>query len=277
MIWIQHDFYSNFVNSIGSTDTDLTISIFVSEITDLIAHKSNKLFDLFESLGIKISKKSSDEELVDKILSTIQVSNKFLVGLAFLMVENNDVISQNKGETPASIIYKVSGCIRKIAVSIKENPQLGRSLKKDIMTMDALKVSTDGARSGFDGSENPRPLYKKDRTVLYLVLGVAAAFGAYYLYKYFKDKKQKELLAGGGAISAGDSTVIDQTPPAQAVSTSVEPVVVSAQPAAPVVAQPMRMPDADTYIRPVAEPVVVAQTVQPAVAQSVNVNAQPNA
>ncbi len=286
MIWIQHDFYSNFVNSVGSGDTELTLSIFTSEVTDLVVHDTANLLSMFEKAGVKIRKKASDEEIVDAILDNIQTNNKFVRGLSYLMYEWNGVKELHKqNEAQAlSTIGKISACIRKVAKEIKE-PSVRRSLKKDIMAMDALKVGVDGVRSGIDGAEKPRDIYKKDNTVLYLMLGVAVAFGAYYLHKYFKAQKEAKLLAAGGAVSTAAATpsVVDSNAAVQATA-AVPAAQTPVTPAQPAVAAPVKtnhpMPSPDVFV--VAAPVVAAapttQIMQPAVAQSsVNVNAVPNA
>ncbi len=281
MIWIQHDFYSNFINSVGSVDTELTISIFVSEITDLVVHDTKNLLSIFEKTGIKIRKKASDEEIVDAILDNIQTNNKFVRGLSYLMYEWNGVKDMHKDITILSLVGKIESCIRKVASVIRENPQIRRSVKKDIMAMDALKVSIDGARSGIDGAETPREIYKKDNTVLYLVIGVVVVFTGYFLYKYFKEKKDAELLASGGAVSTAGESVLN---PNHTVDTAlatppIAPTVQSPTVEQPSVAQPITQhpnPPADVYI--VTPSVTSGQVVQAAPAQSsVNINAMSNA
>lgn len=242
MIWIQHDFYSNFTSSVGSGDTELATNIFVSEVTDLLVYKTDKLFDLFDKVGIKYSPQQSDEEIIDKIIENIQSNEKFVKGLAFLMAENNDSINENKGENAVKLLNNVSGGIRKIANEFKEKPRFKQSTKIDLLDMTKTKESKVGDRN--------RRILKKDNTVLWLVLLVGAGFGAYYLWKYVKRKEAEKLANGGVAI-----TPTPEVTPTSQVSASPTP------PPTP----PLPQPPSDVLLPPQPQATVVTTTTTPIV------------
>ena len=77
MIWVQHDFYKNFIQSVNSNDIDLTLDIFRSELSDLLTYQQVKLFSLFDKLKISYGKNYSYERLLDIIIRELQ-NEKFV-------------------------------------------------------------------------------------------------------------------------------------------------------------------------------------------------------
>lgn len=187
MIWVQHDVYSNFTNSVNSGDTELAISIFKSELSDLIVYQIDSIFDLFDKLGIKYSKNESDEQILDKVLIEINTNDKLIKGLSFLIAQNNDAINKNKDKSWTSVLNSIKTAIKKINKEFTDNPQSKSLFKNETLNMIELKATKVGDRD--------RVIVKKDNKLIW-ILGIAiVGISAYLIYEYFKDKKEKELLA----------------------------------------------------------------------------------
>jgi hypothetical protein len=203
MIWVQHDLYKNFMQSIKSGDIYISLDIFRSEISDLLTYNSKSLFSLFEKLNIKYKKKASYSELLDVILKEIKSNDKFIKGISFLMVEGSDAVKKNKKVPFIKILNSVTKGIKLIAQYFKDYPAKESLFKRKTLEMLGLKSSITGNDS--------RELKKKDNTVLW-ILGIAAVgVAGYFIYKYFDKQKEARLkaeslsrmnmMANGGAIT----------------------------------------------------------------------------
>lgn len=94
-MFLEHDFYSNFSQSLQSGDARLTNDIIADELSELIVHDYEKVFDLLSKVGINVSKKISDEQLVNILLEKIKTNEKLVRGLSFLISEKNGLINSN--------------------------------------------------------------------------------------------------------------------------------------------------------------------------------------
>jgi hypothetical protein len=94
MIYLENDFYSNFNSMVDSNDDLALKSMFIDQISNLIAYKKNDLINLFGKIGINVSKNPTNRELSKIISSNIKGNKKLQIGLAFLIAENNNILQQ---------------------------------------------------------------------------------------------------------------------------------------------------------------------------------------
>src|SRR3990167_9151754 len=90
MLYLEHDFYSNFNAGVNSGDNSFITDMITNEISELIVHQHDDLIDLFEKVNISINKKASDEKIVDTIVNNLSTNIKLSRGLAFLIAQNNN-------------------------------------------------------------------------------------------------------------------------------------------------------------------------------------------
>jgi hypothetical protein len=163
MIWIQHDFYENFVKSI----------------------QTKNVFGLFDKLKISYSKKASYQELVDIIINQIKTNQKFVRGLSFLIGESNEVAKKNKKEDWQKLLNNITNGINIVAKYFIDNPKRENLFKRQIKDMIGLKSSVTGNDS--------RELEKKDNTVLWIIGIAAVCVAGYLVYRYFDKKRQERM------------------------------------------------------------------------------------
>jgi hypothetical protein len=94
MIYLENDFYSNFNSMVESNDEISTKSMFIDQISNLIAFKKNELVSLFNKIGIKVSSNPSNKELSSIIANNIRTNKKLQIGIAYLIAENNNILQQ---------------------------------------------------------------------------------------------------------------------------------------------------------------------------------------
>jgi hypothetical protein len=94
MIYLENDFYSNF-NSMVESNDDLSLkSMFIDQISNLIAYRKDDLVSLFGKIGINVSKKPTNKELSNLIAKNLKTNKKLQIGLAYLIAENNNILQQ---------------------------------------------------------------------------------------------------------------------------------------------------------------------------------------
>jgi hypothetical protein len=94
MIYLENDFYSNFNSMVDSNDDLALKSMFIDQISNLIAYKKNDLINLFGKIGIKVSKKPTNKELSNIIATNLKSNKKLQIGLAYLIAEDNNILQQ---------------------------------------------------------------------------------------------------------------------------------------------------------------------------------------
>jgi hypothetical protein len=94
MIYLENDFYSNFNSMVDSNDDLALKSMFIDQISNLIAYKKNDLINLFGKIGIKVSKKPTNKELSNIIATNLKGNKKLQIGLAYLIAEDNNILQQ---------------------------------------------------------------------------------------------------------------------------------------------------------------------------------------
>jgi len=94
MIYLENDFYSNFNSMVDSNDDQSLKSMFIDQISNLIAYKKADLINLFGKIGIKVSKKPTNKELSNIIATNLKGNKKLQIGLAYLIAEDNNILQQ---------------------------------------------------------------------------------------------------------------------------------------------------------------------------------------
>jgi hypothetical protein len=94
MIYLENDFYSNFNSMVESNDDLALKSMFIDQISNLIAYKKADLINLFGKIGIKVSKKPTNKELSNIIATNLKGNKKLQIGLAYLIAEDNNILQQ---------------------------------------------------------------------------------------------------------------------------------------------------------------------------------------
>lgn len=94
MIYLENDFYSNFNSMVEANDEVSTKSMFIDQISNLIAFKKNDLVNLFNKIGIKVSANPTNKELSNIIANNIRTNKKLQIGIAYLIAENNNILQQ---------------------------------------------------------------------------------------------------------------------------------------------------------------------------------------
>ena len=94
MIYLENDFYSNFNSMVDSNDDRALKSMFIDQISNLIAYKKADLVNLFGKIGIKVSKKPTNKELSNIIATNLKGNKKLQIGLAYLIAEDNNILQQ---------------------------------------------------------------------------------------------------------------------------------------------------------------------------------------
>ena len=94
MIYLENDFYSNFNSMVESNDDLALKGMFIDQISNLIAYKKADLINLFNKIGINVSKKPTNKELSTIIATNLKGNKKLQIGLAYLIAEDNNILQQ---------------------------------------------------------------------------------------------------------------------------------------------------------------------------------------
>jgi hypothetical protein len=79
---------------VESNDEVSTKSMFIDQISNLIAFKKDDLVNLFNKIEIKVSSNPTNKELSNTIANNIKSNKKLQIGLAYLIAENNNILQQ---------------------------------------------------------------------------------------------------------------------------------------------------------------------------------------
>jgi len=245
MLYLDHDFYSNFNASISSGDNELISDMLVNEMSELIVYKTEKILDLLNRVGIKTNENASDEKIVDNIISNMSNNVKLNKGLAFLIAESNDATKtkkivkgkdgkeremtrRSKGATIKEIDSISSGIVG-IGDSFKYKPQLQKEFKIKLMKLIETKSNAVGERDRKQTENNNGKYW------LLAILVVGAGVGIYF---YLKNKKK---MAEGGALE-GVAPTVDAAPTVQAPIVEAAPTVEAIAPIVEVAPTPTIIP-----------------------------------
>jgi hypothetical protein len=227
-MFLEHDFYSNFSQSLQSGDSKMTNDIIIDELSELIVHDYTKIFDLLSKVGVRVSPNISDEQLVDILLNEMRTNKKLVRGLAFLIADKNELINSKTDEKSGrKYVDYVSNNLDTSFKNILRTQNETKKFKTSLMNQVKSKDSTVADRTR--NVVTPSYFWRN-------VLIVTAIAGVSYLIYYNCDKiTGKTKLAGGGTTipqavttgaTAGKTTPeIDMTPPALGTGSVQAPVI----------------------------------------------------
>ena len=75
MIYVENDFYSNFQGAVKSNDDQSLKTIFIDQLSTLIAKHRGEVLELFQKSGVRTSTNPSNEEIVNLIIQNIKINN----------------------------------------------------------------------------------------------------------------------------------------------------------------------------------------------------------
>lgn len=257
MLYLKHDFYSNFNAGVNSGDNELLSDMIVNELSELIVYRHADLVKFLNKVGIKTKEKVSNEKLVDSILENLSKNVKLSKGLAFLICENNQVnekvrvvkgsdgkerkVAQNQRAAEKSEIDMVATGIVGIGDSFKYKPQLKKEFKLNLMT--SIKTKTK-AVGDLDRKHTEK---KNGKYVLLGIVVIGLSVGAYFYLKYRKKKAAQGLELDGGGTPDVKPEIVEPKVVEPIVET---PPVVQPQP----VVQPVAAPQ--PVVQPIVEPTI---------------------
>lgn len=235
---MNHDFYSNFEGSVDSGDVELSLDLWVNELSDLIVFDNKKVVDLLNKTNVPAKLTDSDEEIVDKILTNISSNKKLNRGISFLIGEQNKLIE--KESNWREIIDNIANTYEVLISKFAQVPSLKASVKNDIMQ----HIKSKCVSSGIDGSKNriifkeetPDEVKRKRKKIFWWVVGGVAVLTVIGLsiHYYRKNKKAISLLADGGSLLNDGASTVPTPKPTTTISTpNATTVSASAQVATP--------------------------------------------
>lgn len=221
MIYVENDFYSNF-NSVAKANDDMAMrSILVDQISNIIANRKDELIDLFNKVGIKVSKKPSNKELSNLVVSNIKTNKKFVIGLSYLIAKDNDILQMEMKKDRPSDVYsgndgkkskeksstekekkpidwsKSADAVTTIAGSISVFADTLTGVKQGTMTSD-INEQANSKQGGDSNAEEEKRKQdeaekkkKRKKIIIGAVVVLAIAGGIFYAYKkgYIFNKK----------------------------------------------------------------------------------------
>lgn len=173
----QHDFYSNFNSISRSNDEVMKKELMMNELADAIINHRKKLLTVFAKSGIQIPQDPSDEQLVNAFLSNYDRNKQLVIGISYLIAHKNDTFSGAEG-APTDPIGAIATAVGKIAGTVGQglaNRGQKQQAKQDLIQTILNKRNPQSAA--------PK---KKDNTLLYVGIGVAALFVGILAYKKYK-------------------------------------------------------------------------------------------
>jgi hypothetical protein len=214
MIYLENDFYSNFNSMVDSNDDLALRSMFIDQISNLIAYRKNELIDLFNKIGIKVSKNPTNKELSKIIATNIKGNKKLQIGLAYLIAENNNILQQEMkksrpnddgldsfdGANPndkrikpakprksidwnktADAVTSIAGSISVLADTITQN-KTGQ-FADDLNVQATVKSPEELAKEEEDRKLAEAKKKRRNRNIIIAVVVVAAGITAFIGYK----------------------------------------------------------------------------------------------
>lgn len=168
MIIQQQNFNDNFNAAVQYEDISLLFTIFAGEIADLFIQREQDIFELFSQCDIKYNLLSVYEVYVDKILKNVKQRNDdFIVGLSFLISDNNNEIDENWETNLENIATGI------LVLSEYLNENSCNYLKRQIL--DAIHIRLK--------PNNKRKLIFQDDTTFTFLFVIAVSFLFYQVFR----------------------------------------------------------------------------------------------
>lgn len=227
MIYLNHNFMSNFTGSVKSGDLAMTSDILINELSDFIVHDTKTIINALNKAGVKVSEADSDEEIVDAIIANIGSNKTLAKTLAFIVAEANELINTGKPDK-----VKWTKTVDDIAEGVSE---VGKSIESNKLSFkgDLIERIKTKAESKGDYKRTILTKDKKSAKAVFYVIGGLVFIGL-VIWGIARIQKSHLKMENGGIIPpvGGESIVPPIVPP-------IAPPVVA--PPAPIV-QPIAPP-----------------------------------
>lgn len=182
MIYLYHDFYSNFSSGVSAEGNNLTIDLFANELSDMIVYKTEKLVDTLSKVGIDVNLNMSDEEIVDKTIDGISKDEKVVKAIGFAIAEGNGLINKEKGNQ-VDWVKAVNAVVLGLTPAAKE---ITKSEESKISTKNKImqQIQTKAKSKGNYTRTIWKPAPSSGSNALWLVAGVVVVgVCAYLIYR----------------------------------------------------------------------------------------------
>lgn len=192
MIWVKQDFYTNFAYANATGDADSVLDMYQSELSDLIVHNTDDLYNLLKKLGMSSNKNETDEALLNRIYQASKTNSKLVRSIAYLIGQTNNVNAPENAASQAKMLDKIADGITSAQKELAVSKNAENMFLKKTLDQIATKAAAVGDRK--------RVVYEKKN---YFVQFVGVAILGIVLYagvKWFKslpDKAAPKLEMGG--------------------------------------------------------------------------------
>jgi len=192
MIFLKHNFFSNFTQSVHAGDSEMMTDIVINELSNLLVYHKDKVIDLYGKVKIPIKANATNQVIAEKLVANLPKNIMLTKGLAFLIGETNDSVIAKKQESKDNKskkksddkiksvelsanwkenVGKIQEGIDGIARNLKEKPQTQILFKDKLINSINIKLKSLG-------KEEESIAYKKtDNTfiILLTLLGIVVA------------------------------------------------------------------------------------------------------
>ena len=238
MIWINHDFYTNFAYANAAGDSDSAVSMYKSELSDLIVYSYKEIYDLLKNIGISSNQNETDEALLNTVYQTSKTNSKFVRGIAYLIGQANSINKEENAKNQVEMLNNIAQGINAATKELASNKQDEQIFLKETLNQIATKAALIGDRK--------RVVYEnKNHFARFIGVSVVAValFGLWKWYQSLPNKAIPKMELGGGVqptASGAPSATIPPIDPKYYVSPQVlkpelnptmQPQVAAAQPA----------------------------------------------
>jgi len=226
MRYDNHNFFSNFLGGVNSKDVDLTLDLWVNEVSNLIIDSNDEIISLLNKTGIKAEKTDSYEQLADSILNNINSNSLLNKGICFLIAQENG-ITPDKNKDWKKAIDTISDKYAILFKSIMSSDKVKASIKADLM--EHIKSKADNAKGGINkvvfSADTVEGKKKRRIKIAKYVLGGLAVVAIVYIGLHYYKKHKLSFENGGQLPPVAPNPVMNPTPTMPVSNPMPSPVV----------------------------------------------------
>ena len=204
MIYLKHNFFSNFAKSVQAGDNEMLCDIVINELSNLIVYHKDKVVELYEKVKIPIKANATTKVIAEKLVSNLPKNIMLTKGLAFLIGETNDSVTAKKKDDTSQKkqlnqnskkkidekieeaelstnwkenVAKIQEGIETIARNLKEKPQTQILFKDKLIKSINIKLESLGKDEERIGNK------ETDNTFIILLTLLGIGVAVYFLSK----------------------------------------------------------------------------------------------